>query len=84
MPATPTLGEFIEKAEAEYGCRLRRAAVRAHDPDGEHQLSVLERPGISKVVIPDIPTDIRLSPHQLRSYCARLNIPPAEFGLNLD
>ena len=80
----PSLGEFVERAQEAYECQLRRSVMHAKGPGGEGHLSVLHRPGVNSVVLPDVAEDVRLSLHTLRSLCARLNIPPAEFGLDLD
>ena len=81
-----TLREFLAKAESEYGCRLRRNFVHLTDGDGKNfQLSRLERPDLNlSVTLPDIPLDNKLTGTILRNLCTRLNLPPADFELDLD
>ena len=82
----PTLDEFIRRAQGNYGCRFEPNSVTLLGPDGESRVAWLSRGenGDRQIaILPRISGDERLTPHVLRSLCARLGIPVADFEFDL-
>lgn len=82
----PTLDEFIRRARGNFGCRYEPDAVTLLGPDGESRVSMLSRGENGErhiAILPQLAGEERLTPHVLRSICARLEIPLAEFGFDL-
>ena len=80
-----TLGEFVARAVAEFGCALEVAARDPVGPRGPTRIRYLQRGSSSFVVLPGTMTDDDvLTPTVLRSLCERLGIPASAFGLTLD
>lgn len=74
-----TLQEFVGRALC-YGCIRRTTTLAAIGPRGVERWEYLKR-GESRIgVLPNIaPTDV-LTPTQLRSLVADLNLPALDFG----
>ena len=85
---TPTLGEFIERAKRDHGCEEHPERVLiVGGPDGSFELVVLlvNHDGKEeRIVLPRIGMNEGMSPHVVRSLCARLRISPENFGLVLE
>lgn len=82
----PTLGEFVERAMRQYGAVPKVTEVSVTGPRGEVRFKYLEREHQGEKLIaplPDIQEHEFLAPSVLRQLCARLNIPPGDFGFHL-
>jgi hypothetical protein len=78
----PTLGQFVERAQ-KYGCDLRATTIPTFGPRGRVKWRYLKKGEDRIAVLPDIKDDEYLTPTQLRSLIAELNLPPLKFWLTL-
>lgn len=83
----PSLDDFIDRVTSTaYGSKINTTDVSG--PRGRIKIEVLTRKignGKQRIaVIPDLKGSDILTPHVLRSLCVQLDIPPKDFGLDLD
>lgn len=74
-----TLQEFVERA-CKHGCTLKMTEVPVKGPRGFEQWKYLKRGNNQIGILPNIQDDEILTPTQLRSLVADLNLPALEFG----
>lgn len=80
----PTMREFKDRITTEFGFQVRSPRKTLYN---EAILFVAKRDakGITRIVIiPNHKDNYRLTPDNLRSLCARLDIPLAAFGFDLE
>lgn len=76
----PTLGEFLQVAQGQFGTRIKRVYGTAlqeylvRDADDDKYVAPMPKLNLSD----------RLDIDQLRSLCGQLNIPLAAFGIHMD
>ena len=83
----PLYGEVKQRLEKEFGCTFKKADGKLIAPDGsEHDVYYFERTVKEKTLraaAPDLTDKDFVLWSVLRSLCARLEIDPTAFGLNL-
>lgn len=86
----PTLLEFIARAVQKFGAEQQEIQAPFFGPQGPGQDQIkglLRRLPSGKIlvaVLPEIDDNQTLTPTVLRSLCALLEIPPSEFGLDIE
>lgn len=83
----PSLGEFIKRAQEEFGATLNECGGNVMTPKGAVHGRYLER-SVGKIhkraVLPEtLKPESILEPNYLRSLCRRLGIDPNHFGFDL-
>lgn len=83
----PFYGEVKQRLEKEFDCKYRKAEGKLVAPDGtEHEVYYFERKLKDKTLrasAPELSDKDYVLWSVLRSLCARLEVNPAAFGLDL-
>ena len=82
MNSRPTLGEFVDRCQREFDCRLFELRG-LFGPKGEAPGRYLSRTNgrLRQAVLPEMDDDELIPAAVLSSLCNRLGIPAHEFGL---
>lgn len=79
MKEAITLQTFVERA-CQHGCTLKITEIQVEGPRGFEEWKYLKRGDNRIAILPRIHDDEVLTPTQLRSLVAELNLPALDFG----